>query len=75
MALKLMASSSYKTDSPQPVSYGYGMIAAYGFTYILTPIAANHAYISAIRSISIFRQVFIEAVYRKAVSNISVFGG
>lgn len=60
--------NSWKTNDPQPVEYGWAMVAAYGLVYVCIPIVLSQMSISAYRTMAVIRQALVEAVYRKAVS-------
>ena len=59
--------SSWRTDEPQPVSYGWALVAAFGLTYLLTPIALATAQFAWVSTAALIRQALVEAVYRKGV--------
>lgn len=50
-----------------PVSYGWALVAAFGLTYLATPIVFALVSLGAYRFLAVLRQALIEATYRKAL--------
>ena len=62
-----MRYSSWRTDDPQPESFGWALVAAFGLTYLLTPITLATAQFAWFSTAALIRQALVEAIYRKGV--------
>ncbi|KAJ0161488.1 ABC transporter C family member 8, partial [Colletotrichum tanaceti] len=52
-------------NTPEDVSYGYGLIGAYGFVYLGISISSSFYWHKAFRSLAMLRGILVTAVYSK----------